>query len=78
MLFARLLLGLQAAIMVGLGLAYWLRPYEMANLSGMLLMDSASVSHLRVYFGGMQWGLAAFLLWSLRSRPLMRALCLME
>jgi len=68
MLFARLILAAQALIMGGLGLAYWLLPYEMANLNGMLLMESASVSHIRVYYGGLQLGMALFLLWSMR-RP---------
>ena len=38
MLFARLVLLVQALVWGGLGLLYWIRPYEMANLSGMLLM----------------------------------------
>jgi len=73
MRLARLLLGLQAAIMAGLGAAYWLRPYEMANLNGMLLMEAASVSHLRVYYGGLQLGLALFLLWSMRRPERLRS-----
>jgi hypothetical protein len=68
MLFARLILALHAAVMAGLGLAYWVRPYEMANMNGMLLMETDSVSNLRVYFGGLQLGLAVFLIWSMR-RP---------
>ena len=67
MRFARFVLILQAVIMAGVSLAYWLRPYEMANLNGMLLMESASVSHMRVYYGGLQLGLALFLLWSARA-----------
>ena len=65
MLFARLILAVQAIVMLGLGLAYWLYPYEMANLNGMLLMEPASVSNTRVYYGGLQIGLALFLLWSM-------------
>lgn len=65
MLFARLILALQALVMFGLGLAYWLYPYEMANLNGMLLMEPASVSNTRVYYGGLQVALAMFLLWSM-------------
>ncbi|MBA1186487.1 DUF4345 domain-containing protein [Stutzerimonas nitrititolerans] len=67
MRFARFVLIIQAVIMAGLSLAYWLRPYEMANLNGMLLMESASVSHMRVYYGGLQLGLALFLLWAARA-----------
>lgn len=65
MLFARLILAIQAIVMLGLGLAYWLYPYEMANLNGMLLMEPASVSNTRVYYGGLQVGLALFLIWSM-------------
>lgn len=64
---ARFVLIAQAVIMIGFSLAYWLRPYEMANLNGMLLMETASVSHMRVYYGGLQLGLAVFLLWSARE-----------
>ena len=67
MRFARFVLVVQAVIMAGVSLAYWVRPYEMANLNGMLLMESASVSHMRVYYGGLQLGLAAFLVWSARA-----------
>lgn len=66
MLFARMVLLVQVLVLTGLGLAYWFRPYEMANLSGMLLMESVSVSNARVYYGGLQLGLALFLLWSMR------------
>lgn len=68
MLFARIVLLIQVVVMGGLGLAYWLRPYEMANLNGMLLMEAVSASNTRVYYGGLQMGLALFLLWSTR-RP---------
>lgn len=67
MRFARFVLIVQAVLMAGLSLAYWVRPYEMANLNGMLLMESASVSHMRVYYGGLQLGLALFLLWAARE-----------
>ncbi|MBE7375735.1 DUF4345 family protein [Pseudomonas lopnurensis] len=67
MRFARCVLLVQALVMASLSLAYWLRPYEMANLNGMLLMESASVSHMRVYYGGLQLGLALFLLWAARA-----------
>lgn len=78
MLFARLILAVQAIVMAGLGLAYWLYPYEMANLNGMLLMEPASVSNTRVYYGGLQVGLALFLLWSMwRPERLRSALVLL-
>ncbi len=67
MRFARCVLLVQALVMACLSLAYWLRPHEMANLNGMLLMDDASVSHMRVYYGGLQLGLALFLLWAARA-----------
>ncbi len=73
MRFARFVLVIQAVIMIGFSLAYWLRPYEMANLNGMLLMETASVSHMRVYYGGMQLGLALFLLWAMRAPEHARA-----
>lgn len=66
MLFARIVLLVQVLVLAGLGLAYWLKPYEMANLNGMLLMETGSVSNTRVYYGGLQLGLALFLLWSMR------------
>lgn len=77
MRFARFVLIIQAVIMIGFSLAYWLRPYEMANLNGMLLMESASISHMRVYYGGMQLGLAVFLLWAVKAPDRARAALVM-
>ncbi len=77
MRFARFVLAAQALVMVGFSLAYWLRPYEMANLNGVLLMESASISHMRVYYGGMQLGLALFLLWAMRAQERARAALVM-
>lgn len=73
MLFARIILLIQVVVMGGLGLAYWLRPYEMANLNGMLLMEAVSASNTRVYYGGLQMGLALFLLWSARCPERVRS-----
>ncbi|SEJ00800.1 protein of unknown function [Azotobacter beijerinckii] len=73
MLFARIILLVQAVVMGGVGLAYWLRPYEMANLNGMLLMEAVSASNTRVYYGGLQLGLALFLLWSTRRPERLRS-----
>jgi hypothetical protein len=67
MRFARFVLLAQALVMACLSLAYWLWPHEMANLNGMLLMETASVSHMRVYYGGLQLGLALFLIWAARA-----------
>ena len=67
MRFARFVLLAQALVMACLSLAYWLWPHEMANLNGMLLMETASVSHMRVYYGGLQLGLALFLIWAVRA-----------
>ncbi|SDH67033.1 DUF4345 family protein [Pseudomonas panipatensis] len=72
MLFARLVLLVQAMVWAGLGLLYWVRPYEMANLNGMLLMEPASVSEAQVFYGGHQFALALFLLFALRRRELLR------
>ena len=77
MRFARFVLAAQALVMVGFSLAYWVRPYEMANLNGVLLMESASISHMRVYYGGMQLGLALFLLWAMRAPERARAALVM-
>ena len=61
MLFARVVLVIQLLALAGLGLAYFVRPHEMANLSGMLLMSAAAVTDVRAYYGGLQLGLAAFI-----------------
>lgn len=73
MLFARLVLLVQALVWCGLGLLYWLRPYEMANLSGMLLMEPSSVSDAQVFYGGHQFALALFLFFALRRAELLQA-----
>lgn len=61
MLFARVVLVIQLLALGGLGLAYFVRPHEMANLSGMLLMSTAAATDVRAYYGGLQLGLAAFI-----------------
>jgi hypothetical protein len=68
MLYSRILLAAQALILAGLGIAYFVRPEEMANLSGMLLMAPAAITDVRAYYGGLQIGLAAYLLLTL-GRP---------
>lgn len=70
MLLARVILSLQLLATAGLGLAYFIRPHEMANLSGMLLMAPAAATDMRAYYGGLQLGLAAFIGLSLARRPL--------
>ena len=77
MRFARLVLAIQALIMFALSLAYWLRPYEMANLNGMLLMESAADKQMRGNFGGLQLGLALFLFWAMRGPERARAALVM-
>lgn len=77
MRFARFVLAAQALVMVGLSLAYWFWPYEMANLNGVLLMESVSISHMRVYYGGTQLGLALFLVWAMRAPERARAALVM-
>ena len=49
----RVFLLLQALILLAFGLAYLLRPHEMANLSGMLLMQAAAISDVRAYYGAL-------------------------
>jgi hypothetical protein len=73
MLFARVVLLLQLLALTGLGLAYFILPHEMANLSGMLLMAPAAATDVRAYYGGLQLGLAAFIGLSLVRLDLMRA-----
>ncbi|HLD64925.1 MAG TPA: DUF4345 family protein [Pseudomonas sp.] len=73
MLFARILLALQALALVGLGLAYFIRPHEMSNLSGMLLMAPAAITDVRAYYGGLQIGLGVFLLLAMSRLELVRA-----
>ena len=73
MLFSRILLAAQALILAGLGIAYFVFPQEMANLSGMLLMAPAAVTDVRAYYGGLQIGLATYLLLALSRQDLMRA-----
>ena len=73
MLFSRILLAVQAIILAGLGIAYFVRPEEMANLSGMLLMAPAALTDVRAYYGGLQIGLAAYLLLAISRLDLTRA-----
>ena len=61
MLFARIVLSIQIAALLVLGLAYFIRPEEMTSLSGALLMGNAAVTEVRAYYGGLQLGLAAWL-----------------
>ena len=55
-----------------LGLAYFIRPEEMASFSGALLMSAAAVTEVRAFYGGMQLGLAAFLAMALLRLDLLR------
>lgn len=77
MLLARLLLIVQAIVLAALGLAYLLRPHEMANLSGLLPMEPAAVTDVRAWYGGLGLGLALYLLLALREGQLRPALLLM-
>lgn len=73
MLFARVVLVIQLLALLGLGLTYFVRPHEMANLSGMLLMSPAAATDMRAFYGGLQIGLAAFLGLALSRLDLTRA-----
>ncbi len=72
MLFARIVLLIQIAARVLLGLAYFIRPEEMASFSGALLMSAAAVTEVRAFYGGLQLGLAAFLAMALLRLDLLR------
>lgn len=73
MLVARVILLIQLLALAGLGLAYFARPHEMTNLSGMLLMAPAAATDVRAYYGGLQLGLAAFIGVALARLDLIRA-----
>lgn len=72
MLPARILLAVQALLLAGFGLAYFIRPQEMANFSGMLLMAPAAITDVRAYYGGLQLGLALYLVLALLRGDLLR------
>lgn len=72
MLFARIVLLIQIAALLVLGLAYFIRPEEMASFSGALLMGNAAVTEVRAYYGGLQLGLAAYLVMALLRLDLLR------
>ncbi len=73
MLRARVVLIIQLMALAGLGLAYFIQPHQMANLSGMLLMAPAAATDMRAFYGGLQIGLAAFIGVSLSRLDLTRA-----
>ena len=74
----QLFLLLQALALMALGLAYFIQPHEMTNLSGMLLMEPAAITDVRAYYGGLQMGLGMFLLLACRQpAPLRGALTLL-
>ncbi|AYN93867.1 MULTISPECIES: DUF4345 family protein [Pseudomonas] len=75
--FARAVLIVQTLVWAGLALAYWFRPYEMTNASGVLLMDSASVTETQVFYGGLQFGLALFTGFAVFRPQLVRAALLL-
>jgi hypothetical protein len=75
--FARAVLVVQTLVWAGLALAYWFRPYEMTNASGVLLMDSASVTETQVFYGGLQFGLALFTGFAVFRPHLVRAALLL-
>ncbi|MBC9252303.1 hypothetical protein A9179_18690 [Pseudomonas alcaligenes] len=72
MLFVRILLAAQALILAGFGLAYFIQPHQLANLSGMLLMETAAITDVRAYYGGLQLGLGLWLLLALLRAELQR------
>ncbi|SEL66718.1 protein of unknown function [Atopomonas hussainii] len=58
---------LQALALLGFGLAYLIMPLEMAKLSGMGLLTTAALTDVRAYYGGLEIGLALYLLLSLKT-----------
>ena len=62
----------QALALMVLGLAYFIQPHEMTNISGMLLMAPAALTDVRAYYGGLQLGLAAWLGLALLRGDLLR------
>ena len=62
----------QALALMVLGLAYFIQPHEMTNISGMLLMAPAAITDVRAYYGGLQMGLGMFLLLACRQLELLR------
>lgn len=72
MLLARIFLALQALLLSLVGLAYLARPHELANLSGMLLMEPAAITDVRAYYGGLQLALAAYLMLGMARADLLR------
>ncbi|MCU1718227.1 DUF4345 family protein [Pseudomonas sp. 5P_3.1_Bac2] len=70
---ARLMVILQILVLAASGLAYFIWPQELANVSGALLMTPAAVTDVRAWYGGLQLGLAAFLGLALSSPALLRA-----
>lgn len=77
MLFARIVLLIQIAALTVLGLAYFIRPEEMAGFSGALLMGNAAVTEVRAYYGGLQLGLATYLAMALLRLDLLRPALIM-
>ncbi|SUD41603.1 Uncharacterised protein [Ectopseudomonas mendocina] len=77
MLFARIVLLIQIAALALLGLAYFIRPEEMASFSGALLMGNAAVTEVRAYYGGLQLGLATYLAMALLRLDLLRPALIM-
>ncbi|WP_394560631.1 DUF4345 family protein [Aquipseudomonas alcaligenes] len=72
MLPVRLFLIVQILLLAGFGLAYFIRPQETANLSGMLLMEPAAITDVRAYYGGLQLGLVVWLGLALLRADLLR------
>ncbi len=72
MRLTQLFLLVQTLALMGLGLAYFIQPHEMTNLSGMLLMEPAAITDVRAYYGGLQMGLGVFLLLACRQVELLR------
>ncbi|WP_447589061.1 DUF4345 domain-containing protein [Aquipseudomonas campi] len=72
MLLARIVLIVQAVFLAVAGLAYFIWPQEMANLSGMLLMEPAAITDVRAYYGALQIALALYLVLALLRVDLLR------
>ncbi|OLU24391.1 hypothetical protein BVH03_19960 [Pseudomonas sp. PA15(2017)] len=58
--YARIFLVVQLLVLAAFGVAYFLWPQEMGAVSGMLLMESSSVTDVRAHYGALSVGLAVF------------------
>jgi hypothetical protein len=71
--FARLVLGLSALAFAGIGAAFLVAPQAMAARVGVSLAGAIAANDVRAVYGGLQLGIAAFLLYSVRRPDALRS-----